>query len=618
MLSIRLKLDCTISPFVAVSGIIVALMLAGMAGILFPMVCALYALGFAGIVYAIAKRHAPPRPLILALLAFLIFLVWRFYFCPLWHSDDISHWGLVARHLLRYDRFPSAGDDYVFFQNYPLGAACFIYYVGRITENSEGVYLIAQNFLLGALYLPMFSLIRKRRNVLYPLCAAFFFLLFHYFRHVVGLQVDALLGFFSIGMAAAIVRYRNDLRRALTAVLPAMAAVIYIKNSGLFFALLAAAMLMRASRRRDVRRRAWLGFALIAVTACAFLLWELYTKLAFPNALATKHAVSLAAYARQGMSKSPSVIAQIALRQLRSMFSFHAEKRLAMLVLPLCAILLFYASRMLADPRRRQIRADFFRAVGVYLVWYLLVFLMYVFSMPSSEALLLGGMYRYNGTGLTCLMGMTAILLFELFQEADPLPGFTRWVSRLCPLFIAGMIALTAWPGGARLDEVFERNTRPSDFRAALQQLRADGTIADGSQILGYWTSMVSNDTADFAYYAIKYEFETDDILLIASDDHYPGLYIVGARQGKVQPEDVLESASSDASLPSLVGLTHGVHVCLPLADVSNFVAKNIDAADAFLILGDSEDFEARIAPVLDSYDGNTPVYRFHLRSLKR
>lgn len=540
--------------------------------------------------------------------------MWRFYFCPLCRIDDLSHWGLVARHLLRHDRLPRSGDDYVFFQNYPLGTACFIYYVGRFTENTEGIYFVAQNFLLGMLYAPVFSLIRKRRSALLPISAALFFLLFHYFRFMIYLQVDLVLSFFGIGMAACAVRYRRDLGRALLSVLPAMIAVTFIKNSGLFFAFASAAMLVYIARQGGARAQKLLAHASFALPLLAFLLWELHSKLSFPNAMATKHAVSLTAYAQQGSSKGLRVIARIALNQLRALLPLRSETVIAAAVMLSCSLLLMAATRGLPEPRRRRFRRCLALAVAVYFVWYFLVFLMYIFSMPTSEALRLASFYRYNGTGLAYLIGLTAILLFEALQSGDALPRLTRWVGMLCPLFIAAIIALTAWPGGAKLSKMFERDTQLLPLRAELQRIQRECGLPDGARILGFWPSDSNVGQApNFAYYTIKYEYETDDIILITNDPGDPNLYYVGANADNLPAEEERGDAETFEGQTSLEELQHGSHSLVSIRDAGNFVARRLDGVDAFVIFGDSPDFEARIAPALANCGAEIPVYRVRL-----
>ena len=582
-LRVRFGLDPFVAPFVAACGIVTALMLGGMAGALAPAAYALYLLGFAGLAYAyFIKRASPHLHLLILLILFVGFLVWRFYPCPLQRNDDLSHWGLVARHLLRADRFPRSGDDFIYFQSYPLGAACFIYYIGKATVNTEGIYLVAQNLLLGLLYLPMFSLIHKRQRVFYPIAAALFFLLFHFFRFMINLQVDLVLSFFGIGTAAAIARYRDDFRKAMFAALPAMIAVVYVKNSGFFFSAVSAFLLYRVARRAKLRRPACAALAAFALSVLAFSLWSAHLRLHFPSATGTKHAVSLSAYASQFLSKGFPLIATIAARYLRALFPHFLYQYTALAFMVSAGALMLLGARGLPETDRRQVRRELALAVAVYFCWYVMVFLMYVFSMPEDEVLRLASFYRYDGTGLALMMGMTAISLFDLLQRTDAFRALLRWVSRLCPVFIAAIIALTAWPGGVRLNRMFERTVRTVPLRATLQDARETIGLEDGSRFIVFWKSgNADTEYAFYAYYSIKYEFETDDILMIATDPDDPDKYYYSCNRE-----------------------------WLPLEDIAGSVAESIDDCDAFLILKESPGFEAEIEPFLTDYDGDTPVYR--------
>ena len=582
-LRVRFGLDPFIAPFSAACGIITVLMLGGMIGVLAPTAYALYLLGFAGLAYTcFIKRTSPHWYLLILLILFVGFLIWRFYFCPLWRNDDLSHWGLVARHLLRNDRFPRGGDDFIYFESYPLGTACFIYYIGKATIHTEGIYLVAQNLLLGLLYLPMFSLIYKRRRVFYPIAAALFFLLFHFFRYMINLQVDLVLAFFGIGMAAAIARYRDDFHKAMLAALPAMIAAVYVKNSGLFFSAVSAYLLYHAARRAKLRRPGCTALAAFALSVLAFLIWSVHLRLHFPSAASSKHALSLTAYASQFLSKGFPLIGAITARYLRSLIPHLSSQYIAFAFMVPAVALLFLGARRLPKADRRQVYREFAAAVAIYFIWYVLVLLMYIFSMPEDEALSLASYYRYNGTGLTLLMGMTAILLFDLLQRTNAFCTLLRWMSRFCPIFMAAIIALTAWPKASRSNRMFERSTQTYPLRAELQNARETLGLEDGDRFIAFWKS--GNSTMEFAFYAyygIKYEFETDDILLITTNIYNSDKYYYSNNRE-----------------------------WLPLDDLVDCIAETIDDCDAFLILNEYPEFEAEIAPFLADYEGDTPVYR--------
>ena len=73
------------------------------------------------------------------------------------------------------------------------------------------------------------------------------------------------------------------------------------------------------------------------------------------------------------------------MRQFLALFKIRGEKVIALLVLLPSSVLLMFATRGLPRPRKRRFRLYFAQAIAIYLVWYLLIFLMYVFSMPKTE-----------------------------------------------------------------------------------------------------------------------------------------------------------------------------------------------------------------------------------------
>lgn len=163
----------------------------------------------------------------------------------------------MARYLLEHDAFPDRSTELVFFQSYPLGSASFLYSVCRAVANREGLYFAAQGFLMGLAFLPLLAHIRQNRGFLAPVAAGLFVYLFKYNHELATLQVDWLLAFLAIGAAASAAACGRGLREMLTAALPACVAMVYVKNSGLFFA--AATLLIVYLRAGDKRGGRGLG-----------------------------------------------------------------------------------------------------------------------------------------------------------------------------------------------------------------------------------------------------------------------------------------------------------------------------------------------------------------------
>lgn len=584
-----LKLNIFIAPYVTACCIIISLMLAGMLHILEPVFYILYAAGFAGIFYSVLT---PPRKisrsacsLALTGVLFIVFLVWRFYFCPLFRNDDISHWGLVARHLLNCNTFPNADTKIVFFQSYPVGAASFIYYIGKTLNNSEGIYLVAQELLQGLLFMPLLAHIHNHKKAFYPVALAFFLLLFSFFRNMINLQVDLLLSFLGIGMVASVAYYRDDLKKALPVGLIGMVAIVYIKNSGLYFTFITALLLGYCAFRAKKTRLAVCRLVVFsfAISVVAYLIWILHIRLSYPAALETKHAVSLSAYAAEASSKNISVILQISKNFLKEVLKLSFPQFCAYAFILLCISLLCYKCKKYPSDQ-----FDFPKLIkcliicaGIYIVWVVMVFLMYIFSMPEDEALRTASFYRYNGTGLALLMGLIAIIFFEVFShESHFCPRIVRCLSAFSLAFVVAFLVVSPLdtsniPFAKR---IFERHTALSMPRKGLIAAHEEYNLPNGGTYLAYCKDDNSDLGPFYEYYQVKYEFETTDIYMI------------------------VESVSGDAFL---AGTKDDKEL---YENPSDFLTESIDKCDAVFVMDNSSDFQRILDAFLENYNGTTPI----------
>ena len=584
-----LKLNIFIAPYVTVCGIIITLMFAGMLRILEPAFWLLYAAGFAGVLYSILT---PPRKffglgwvLMAAAIAFIAFLVWRFYFCPLYLNDDISHWALVSRHLLRHDCFPDRNAPYVFFQSYPLGSSVFIYYICKTLSSSEGMQLVAFNFLLAPLFLPVFSLISsKRRRLCYPVALAFFVFLFHFFRAPISMQVDHMLAFFGIGIIASITYYRDNPKYALLTAIPGMLAVVYVKNSGMFFALMGVLCLAWNARRHQAKCSTVLKIILFGTLGFigAYLLWVLHIRLSFPAALETKHAISISAYAEEVSAKGVTVILQILKHLFIKFFQFTYSQALTFVFTIGCAATIVYGC--FAVPACRKQFRKYWNALllcaAAYAIWSVMLCGMYLFSMPEEEALKAASFWRYNGTGCTYLMGLTGIVFFLFWgRESQPVPKLLSVLPVCGILYLAAAVAAYPIPQAQNLIPGMDRPTVLSDIRRQLKTAREEYQLEDSDKYLVF----CNPPEVQFAVYMnclyhVKYEFETADILMIAEQD---GLFLAGSTDDK----DFY-------------------------TDITPFLEEAMSKRDVLLLMNPSDIFESQLNSFLETYTGDIEVIR--------
>lgn len=578
-----LKINRFFAPFMAVSGIITVLMLAGMLRVLKPAAWAIYAAGFIGLAYSyILRRERPDWPLIAAMLALAALTGICFGPHPLFRSDDLSHWGLVARHLLRYDAFPDGGASWVQFQAYPLGSACFIYYTARFIADAEGIYLAAQAFLLGPLLLPLMAYIPREKKILCPAFAAAALVYFAIFRIWHSLRVDILLSLLGISITACAVYYRNDWKKAFLSVLPGMIAVVYVKSSGMFFAFIGALLLGRAAYiSTGKRKHGWMALAAaLAAFIGAYLLWTLHIRLSYPAALETKHAVSLSAYAGRMAEKGLGTMLRILISMVLALVKPSAMMlgTTALIAAALAAV--FIACRRLPDGRalRPRLTKQLALCLGAYITWLAMIYFMYIFSMPLSEALELASLRRYNGTGVAYLAGLAMMVLFPLAARAEI--AALRPVKLLRPLCIAFcalfVVSSCIWDMPS-LNSGYA--TKSMKLRRGLEAARTQYGLENGDALMILLGSDAHMNPYN-AYYHVKYEFETADVQIIVEDD---GRIIAGTRFDKEE-----------------------------CADVQAFIAEHIGSCRAALVLMQNEMLEAELDAFLAENSVDTPVVRVY------
>lgn len=581
----NLKINRFFAPFVAVSGVICILMLAGMLHILKPACYVLYAAGFMGFVHTYFIRKAKPDyPLIAAMLVCVAMLSLCFYRLPVLRSDDFSHWGLVARHLLRYDAFPDSNATWVYFQSYPLGSAVFIYYVSKLIGNTEGMYLVAQAFLLGPLLLPLLAFINPRRKncgAMYAVVALAFFAYFIVLRTLQSLLVDILLSMFGIAMSASILYYKNDLKKALITAMPGMIAIAYVKNSGLFFSVVNAVLLgYTAVCCTGKRRSACLtSLTTAGISIGAYLLWILHIKISYPAALDTKHAVSLSAYANEASSKGHEEIGQIFSNMMSNLFKSPPITPIAIALIIGTIVLICLFCRRLPDGRQQQRRllVHLGLCVAVYVLWLIMIFFMYIFSMPLGEALVSAGLERYNGTGIFYMVSLILLLLIPLCmrEEIDSLLPI-HLLHKAAPILCVILLIISCVWQPPVFDFTFVSHCQ--DMRRGLQAARQEYQLQDGKKYLLYCDFNDSIMSAYKSYYLAKYEFETTDLPIVAelNGEFATGTYF-------------------DHSICN---------------DLQAYLSEHVDDCDAVIMLHPSENFEAELQHHKLSHNCSTPIIR--------
>ena len=592
----RVGIDGTVAPLVAASGVIVLLMLAGMLHVLQWAWWGLFAGGLAGFAWCYMIRHEKVNWLAMAVLGlFLIYGCWHFRDAFFSGNDTISHWAMVEKYLHKTHRFPDDSTQLIYFQSYPLGASVFIYYLTYLVGPEESAYIVAQMMLNVIAFLPVFGLIRRNRifGVALSMGALVFLLTFNV--AMTSLQVDSLLAFITIGATAAILQCWHSPKKAMFAALPVMMALVSVKSSGIFFSLLIAVMLIASARvnRSAMGGHAVLKIALLSILAIVamFAAWELHVSTAYVNATTSKHAVSLEYYAQTMADKSTAFIRQVGANMLKRLLH---PSRINVYLLGLAVLSLAFCLAAMARRREERkvwllrLRNTVIAGVAIYIIWYIMLFCMYVFSMPADEAQNLASITRYVRTIIGYLIGLVNIFMLAYFCREDFV--FDK-VDKGAALGMAAAVAafLLLGDGGLRSGAIYRMlrtpNSKPLAYRPILEIEEKYEVDPEKSYMV---FTMNNVYPLHIALYTSKYEFFSNDIMVIAG----------GIEKDGYDPEAYYTFKDTYAHYTE----------CEQTEDLTETLEQYMDQYDYLLICCEDSVFEAELEAFLKSYTGDTPV----------
>lgn len=321
------------------------------------------------------------------------------------HYDNFSHWALATKVLIQKDRFPNYTDINVVFQSYPLGYAAFIYYVTEILDiSTEWVQMLAQAMLMCGILTSFFAFAKSTTQRLLAVVGCVFFLAGN--TGLTDLLVDTLLPVTALGGMLFCIYYRDTLYEKAWWTIPYTVFLVSVKNSGIFFSLVILIYLLCHIRSRsDVKK--WLVHLLVPVTT--LLLWQRHVELVFDDGMMTFHSLSLD-YFRQTLGrKNPEHIASIFSSFTGRVFSLENP------VLFVCAVFLiaWAACIIFRKERKNELREYGLMAGTSYVLFQVMMFGMYLVTMPIHEALQLAEYDRYHDTILIFVSGIALLALMR-------------------------------------------------------------------------------------------------------------------------------------------------------------------------------------------------------------
>ena len=377
----------------------------------------------------------------LVLLILAGWFLYTLYGIRLTGYDDFTHWGIVARILVREGRFPLPTDRGLTFQAYSPGSAVIIYIFCRLTGlREEWAWLYAQALTTICMFLPLtvFGKGWKQKSAL----SVVLLILLSKNTFFINLLVDTLVSGCAIWCMCLCMYERENPVGKYPFLIPILTFFLTIKTSALFYFLvviLYAAYQIRIKQKAEQidRKHSMQIWQMLAggviVSVLPLLLWRWYVRMHFPAGLSSKHAFSLEYFKTTMADKTWDGMKFILVRLLNAFFSPEWEAVYLLIFGSALAVFLWrgrkngVAACTKVNCSDRTLLSE---ALVLILVsgaaYFTSLAISYIVSMPWVEASVLAGFERYLHTYTVFACGILSVALLQgLENEA----GKTWWVS---------------------------------------------------------------------------------------------------------------------------------------------------------------------------------------------
>lgn len=433
----KFLLDNYFIPFVLATTYILTIYIAALFSFMKIWVYAINIIGLAILFTYKSKRYIIKSlfpSYFLFFLGLLVFTIYLYNKKSFWY-DDYSHWGVISRLLLEKDGLNSAADYTIDFKSYPQASAYFLYGIGKFVGYSEGKLFIANTMLMYSACFCFFYCL-KGKNFIYGLPIVAFALF--YDTRPYTLYVDSLLSAFAFAIFSFYLYLREN-KKAVFFTIPMFASLVLLKNSGLILAIFLIIFYIFYERKNAL---VLTGCNLLAVII-SYLSWSFHVKSEFGTL--SKHQMSIAAYSKELHSKDMEIISKISKLFAKAIIS----DWFMLMFFAILVIIYFIYNR---DKRIKKVGSISFI---VYVFYALGLYLMYLFSMPTHEALWLASFDRYNRT-IHILIFMSAFFYLLLNFNNQRLLGLILSIVCVFSLVKAKPIGIIA-SRNIEVREIFDR-----------------------------------------------------------------------------------------------------------------------------------------------------------------
>lgn len=342
------------------------------------------------------------------------------------HYDNYSHWAVIVKFLFTEDRLPTVNDAIIAYTSYPMGSSLFLYFATQVAGFNEHIMMIGQFMIIVACIYSMFSIVRDESRIMILSMMFSVIAIFNYFNTAIRLNnllVDFLLPLITLAGIAGIFRMRYQIKQVSLYSFLVVAMLTLVKASATFFAaiIIAYYLFEMGKRLLESKHKIIVTVYALVTTGLSFLpitIWNAYVKANFPI---TKHEVSVSAYQSIFGEKDTTVIEQISQLFMRTITSLQTLSTQGIVLTQIIMIVAYLIIRFRVK-RKNPILWQLLLIDGIVIVYYLGIYAMFLFSMPTEEALYLAGFDRYASSIVILALGLAMMFLareidYSLYEQ---------------------------------------------------------------------------------------------------------------------------------------------------------------------------------------------------------
>jgi hypothetical protein len=340
------------------------------------------------------------------------------------HYDNFSHWALIVKHLLTQQALPDVNSAIIGFSSYPIGTSLWCYYFVNFVGFDDGVMIFAQFCLLMACLYAMIAVIRDKNKMLAFAVMFLVMTLFNYFNIAIrmnNLLVDYVLPVLTLASIASIFFYRKNMYLMAIMTICLTNVLGIVKNNSLFFVMIVLGyFLLTVVKYHDshwtVVKKLLLMLSTMIVSMSSYLLWLWHVNQTFGHQL-SKHEISVTAYHDIYEAKTPEIISSIVQKFCQHIMTLSTIPTQGILLINTLFIVTIFLIHIVSHQKTMLLKGLI--SVNIIITFYYIgMLLMFVFSMPSEEALALAGFDRYASSIVILGLGIYAFFAVRAIDQA--------------------------------------------------------------------------------------------------------------------------------------------------------------------------------------------------------